>query len=248
MQAVHVVEDLGAAVGQHWRRLQNLSTREQATFTYAAPLSSTPLPIYRWVLEDVHSFQNWSATQFILMDEQVEQDTAGGFHYIDRDDEASYERFAEVNFIRPLNRALKTSSALTVAKPNLEALQQFNVTLDMLILAIGVDGNYANVMPGTSLNKGWHVTKLSAAFRQIHTAADSQSYSNATFREYGMSLGPRQVLDAREVILIASGARKRDLFQRLMQLSAPDSEYPISIVHDRSLTDRVHIYVTPDVL
>jgi 6-phosphogluconolactonase/glucosamine-6-phosphate isomerase/deaminase len=243
-----VIDDLGAAVGQRWAQLQSSCIAATGSFTYAIPLSSTPLPIYKWVINNSHDFPDWSATRLVLMDEQVEHDGSGSFWYIDRDDQASYNRFAEENFLKPLGDVLGLEAPLTIIKPDLDSLGSFDPALDMLVLAIGIDGNYANVMPGTSLTEGWHVTKLSPAFQQIHTAPSSESYSNAVFRDYGMSLGPRQVLNADQVIVIASGARKHDLFQRLTQLDAPDPSFPLSIIHDPAMSGRVSLYVTPDVL
>ena len=115
----------------------------------------------------------------------------------------------------------------------------------MLILAIGVRGNYANVMPGTSESTGWHAAYLLPEFNQYH---ESQSYAGSHFREYGMSLGPQQVLKAKNVVVIASGERKKELVKQLKSYDHFDPEFPISIIYHPKIKNRVEVYLTPDVL
>ncbi len=238
-QNLKIVPSLAAPVGKLWQKLQTTYTNK-GYFQVASPLSSTPLPIYDWIIKHQAEFSNWDKVRFVLMDEMVEGDQPP-FQYISTDDNASYEGFAHRHFLDFLDHKVP------VIKPNLDALES-GPSIDLLILALGVKGNYANVMPDTPLGTSWHIAHLSPEFRQAHTSKDSKSYAGAHFREYGMSLGPEQVLDAKHIAVIVSGHTKAGLTRELLGYSEFNPDFPLSIVHHPSVSKRVEFYVTDDVL
>lgn len=158
---LHIVERLAEPVGELWRQLQNQYIQTCGSFNVASPLSNTPKPIYNWIATHANEFQRKN-TSFVLMDEQVEGDRKP-FHYIDESDPASYEGFAKAHLLATLPQPVP------VLKPDLSSLEKFKPPIHLLILAMGIRGNYANVMPGTPLETGWHVTELIDEFRQEHT-------------------------------------------------------------------------------
>ncbi len=239
-----VVPSLAIPVGSIWRDMQEHSTASKK-FYVAAPLSSTPLPVYHWVVEHSTTFTGWENVKFVLMDEMVEGERPP-FRYIDKEDAASYEGFANRNFFEPLRERIP--SPVEIIKPDLSQIDEFNVPLDLLILALGVKGNYANVMPGTQEHVGWHVAHLLSEFRQAHTEKGSASYAGASFREYGMSLGPQQVLSAGRVVVIISGEKKKELAKELKSYSSFNPAFPLSIIYHPKVSDRVELYITPDAL
>jgi len=105
----------------------------------------------------------------------------------------------------------------------------------------------ANVMPGIPERCGWLVAQLTPEFRQAHTQQNSPSYAGARFREYGMSLGPAQVLDADHVVVIASGAKKQRLVEQLLAYDSFSPDFPLSIVYHPRVADRVTLFLTEDV-
>jgi 6-phosphogluconolactonase/glucosamine-6-phosphate isomerase/deaminase len=239
---INVVNSLAGPVGSIWRELQ--SKADASGFLVASPLSSTPLPLYEWLITNAGSLHNWDLVNFVLMDEQV-QGQSGAFQYVPKDDLASYEGFAKKYLLDSLRA--KTGAAIEVLKPDLDTIETFAAPIDLLILALGASGNYANVMPGTEKTVGWHIACLTPEFRQSHTQKDSQSYAGAEFREFGMSLGPQQVLSSKRVIVIISGAKKHDLSERLFTHQRFDPKFPLSIIFDRQVTDRVQVFITEDV-
>ncbi|HEY1835911.1 MAG TPA: 6-phosphogluconolactonase [Candidatus Saccharimonadales bacterium] len=239
-----IVPSLAEPVGGLWRDLQAKYTRT-GNFYVASPLSSTPLPVYEWIVANAATFVNWNKTRFVLMDEQVEGDRPP-FSYIATTDQASYERFAKEKLLRPLARKVSLAKE-AILKPDLNDPADFNPTIDLLVLALGVKGNYANVMPGTPINTGWHVAHLIPGFRQAHTRKGSNSYEGARFREFGMSLGSQQVLRAKHVAVIISGKAKRPLVEQLLAYDTFDPVFPLSIVHHPEVIRRVRFYVTEDV-
>ena len=239
-----VVSSLAEPVGSIWRALQNNYTQIEL-FHIAAPLSSTPLPIYKWVIENAESFHKWDKVRFVLMDEMVER-VKSAFSYVALNDVASYEGFAKKTLLQQLEDKVKIN--IKIIKPELSKIDTIEIPIDLLILALGLQGNYANVMPNTSIEIGWHIAQLTSEFRQIHTHQGSKSFEGAHFREYGMSLGPQQVLNAKNVIVIVSGDKKRELTEQLFSYDSFHPEFPLSIIYHPIVADKVEVFLTEDVL
>jgi glucosamine-6-phosphate deaminase len=230
-----VVSSLAEPVGSLWKDVQNAQTKSGKIFV-ASPLSSTPLPIYEWIIQHASEFENWDKVRFVLMDEMMEDG-----QYVGSQDQASYEGFAKKHFLNPLEQA--TGIQLPIIKPSEEQVQQFSPEIDLLILAIGVKGNYANVMPGTAEETGWHIAKLLPEFNQYH---QNTAYSGSTFREYGMSLGPQQVLNSKNAVVIISGEKKKELAGELFSHDSFDPQFPLSIIYHPKVQDRVTVFITKD--
>ncbi len=85
-----------------------------------------------------------------MMDDQI--DTTTGDTYVASSDPASYELFAIDNFLAPLAQHENISIEKTLLKPCLSKLSEMDRKceerggIDLLVLAIGVDGHYAQVM------------------------------------------------------------------------------------------------------
>jgi 6-phosphogluconolactonase/glucosamine-6-phosphate isomerase/deaminase len=62
-----------------------------------------------------------------------------------------------------------------------------------------------------------------------------------------MSLGPQQVLKAKQVIVIVSWEKKRSLVSELASFDHYDPEFPLSIIHDIDVAPRVSVYLTEDI-
>jgi len=248
---VKVVESLGESIGAIWKKQQTV-TAQNKLFYVASPLSSTPIPLYQWLIQHAREIPYWENMRFILMDELVEGNEKP-FIYISQEDQASYERFAYTHFLNPLTREVKLADNM-ILKPELNDLQAYDKFIsqhggiDLLILALGVRGNYANVMPNTPENTGWHIAKLLDEFKKAHTNKDSQSYAGAYFRNYGMSLGHKQVLEAKKIVVMISGKNKRELTKQLLSYDNFNSDFPISIIYHPKVKDRVEIFITSEVL
>ncbi len=240
----YIVSSLAEPVGTLWKNLQAKFTQE-GLFRVASPLSSTPLPIYDWLVTHAVELPHWEKVHFVLMDEMLDEDKQP-VRYVSVDDPASYEGFARKHLLEPLSKRVPLSPL--VIKPNPTQIDEFSTEIDLLILALGVKGNYANVMPNTPVKTGWHIARLTPEFRESHTQQGSNSYVNANFREYGMSLGPQQVLDAKNVVVIISGEKKRELTKQLKSYNNFDPEFPLSIIYHPQVKDKLEIFLTPDVL
>ena len=102
-------------------------------------------------------------------------------------------------------------------------------------------------MPGTPIDRGYHLADLSQKFIQQHTESGGP-YQGSNFRSKGMSLGPKQVLGAKHLVIIISGENKRELTTQLFSYIAFEPSFPLSIIFEPSVKDRVEIYLTQDLV
>jgi 6-phosphogluconolactonase/glucosamine-6-phosphate isomerase/deaminase len=251
MKVFETSHELAEFVGTQWRDYQN-NTSPNAPFIVSSPLSSTPKPLYRWVIENSARFSNWSQFRFLIMDEQF---AVGIEHtYVESSAPTSFVRFARTELIDPLSSRASVEHEHSIILPNLDQLSQVDVSLsdhggiDLLILAVGLDGHYAQVMPGTPLTTGYHVAKLSKELSAGHTYEPSSPFFGHAMSEYGMSLGPMQVLQAKAVYVLITGEQKRAVTKRLMTASEFDPNFPISVVKHPRVRERVTICLTKDAL
>ncbi len=242
---IKTTASLGECVGMFWRDLQSEVTSKKDSFHVASPLSSTPLPIYEWIIANWQDFDGWEKVRFVLMDEQVESNSPP-FNYIPGEDSASYEAFANEHLLLPLKN--KLGFPIPVVKPKIDDIDSFYLEspIDLLVLALGVKGNFANVMPNTTKSTSWHIAHLIPEFQVAHTQAGSESYEGARFREFGMSLGPREVVESMQVVVAISGEKKRSLTRELFSYQRFDPSFPLSIIHEPEVRDRVTVFLSEE--
>jgi len=246
-----IVDSLAEPVGNVWKSFQN---NTKGLFYIASPISNTPAPIYEWIITHANDFKNWRKLRFVLMDEQVKKTSSGNFAYVSLTDSANYETKIKAMFLTPLETKVNFPVSDGVIKPEITNLTAFDEEienhggLDLLLLAIDVNGQYAQVYPGTSIRKGFHIAKLQETYRERHTKSTGLTFSGAHFQEQGMSLGPKQVLSAKRVIIIISGSHKQKVTQQLLSYREFNPDFPLSIIYHPRVKEKVKIFLTKDVL
>jgi 6-phosphogluconolactonase/glucosamine-6-phosphate isomerase/deaminase len=247
------IEQFGQESGLFWKQLEDQYARN-GTFYVASPISNTPIPIYTWIIQHAREFANWQNFRFVLMDEQVEGTGNGVFSYISETDPASFEGKIKNVLFQPVTDATGVDIRNAAVKPNLEALHSFDAELeernglDLLVLAIGEGGHYAQVRPGTPLDKGFHIAHLRGDYKERHTKIEGQLFSGSEFREYGMSLGPKQVEGAKHIAIIITGSSKQDLTRQLFSYTSFNPDFPMSIIHELEVAKKTNLFLTKDVL
>jgi 6-phosphogluconolactonase/glucosamine-6-phosphate isomerase/deaminase len=245
------VRDLAEAAGQLWREVQN-QVSPAKEFIVASPLSSTSLPLYQWVIENADTFTNWNRFRFLMMDESLEN--ADQLRYVDVKSPTSFSRFAHERLLRPLSDLKKIDIDQAFLLPELENFRAIHERLtqhsgiDLLILAVGLDGHYAQVMPGTLLDVGYHVSRLSEKTSEGHTHSSRSPFYGHEFGKYGMSLGPQQVKDAKSIVVLITGATKHLVISDLLKRKTFDPNFPISLICHPEICGRVELFVTEDAL
>lgn len=90
--------------------------------------------------------------------------------------------------------------------------------IDLQILGIGSNGHIAFNEPGTPFELTTHVANLSAETRETN----ARYFASGQTPAQAMTMGPRSIMQARQVILLASGAGKADAIAAM--LNGPLSE------------------------
>lgn len=173
------------------------------------PSGSSPVRVFELLIEAQQQTPNLFAhTRVIKLDEW------GG---LDMDDPASCETYLQARFIRPLGISSDRYFAWN-SRPvdpahecaRVAAWLTANGPIDVCLLGIGTNGHLGLNEPDESLHSGPHVTRLAreSAGHGMLKAARRQP-------EYGLTLGVGDLLQSRQIVLLASGESKAAQMERL---------------------------------
>jgi len=84
--------------------------------------------------------------------------------------------------------------------------------IDVCVLGLGTNGHIAMNEPAASLKPTVHVAKLTA-----ETLGHSMLASSKKIPSFGLTLGMTEILASREILLLVSGASKREPLQLFMR-------------------------------
>lgn len=112
----------------------------------------------------------------------------------------------------------------------------FNNKVDLQLLGIGTNGHIGFNEPGTSFESTTHVIEL-----DIQTRLDNQSFFNSLEEvpTHAITMGIKNILDAKKIIIIASGLKKAPTIKRLLE-GERSEEFPASILFDH---DEVYLII-----
>jgi glucosamine-6-phosphate deaminase len=96
--------------------------------------------------------------------------------------------------------------------------------LDLCVLGIGVNGHIAFNEPGSARDSHARVVDLTPASREAHAAAFG---SLAAVPTQGMTLGVAELLEARRIVVLASGAAKAAIVREAIE-GSPSADVPAS--------------------
>jgi galactosamine-6-phosphate isomerase len=144
----------------------------------------------------------------------IKLDEWGG---LDMDDPASCETYLQARFIQPLGISAERYFAWNSrpADPTGECARvaawlAANGPIDVCLLGIGTNGHLGLNEPDESLRSGPHVARLtdeSAGHGMLKTARRQP--------EFGLTLGMADLLQSRQIVLLASGESKAIQMERL---------------------------------
>jgi len=189
----------------------------------AIPTGNTPVPLYKllssWVREKSIDL---SRVRWFALDEFMSPDLPYG---------SSFRSVLEQQFAKPCQIARGNLKSLdpTTLEPEAEALRYESAIsaaggLDLAILGIGLNGHIAFNEPGTPFDSRTGLRKLSRATRE---ANDHMFLPWVDPPVMGLSMGIGTLLEARQVLLMATGASKAAIVKRLKETD-PTPDLPAS--------------------
>lgn len=147
------------------------------------------------------------------------------------EDPASGESWLREALIKPLGLAARfTGFNSRPANPEAECerircwLEQ-NGPIDSCVLGLGLNGHLGFNEPAAALQPHAHVAKLSET--SLHHSMVANQKALPTF---GLTLGMADLLQARQVLLLVSGAAKREPMRRLLQGDIT-TDFPATFLH-----------------
>lgn len=131
------------------------------------------------------------------------------------DDPASFAHYIKIHLLDHVNIPKGQAHWPDAVRADDEACRAYEEAirraggLDLVILGIGANGHIAFNEPGTSFDSRTHIAPLANDTRRI--AADGDVFGAIDqVPEHGMTMGIQTIMEARRIVLIASGASKAD--------------------------------------
>lgn len=184
----------------------------------------TPIETYHRFVDLVNAGRvDVSQCTFVGLDEWVgfgPDDFGSCSYYVFRD------LFLPLN-LRPEQVHVFDAKATDLAAEctKIDALIDAHGGLDLLLVGMGVNGHIALNEPGTPFTNGCHVVELAESTKTV----GQKYFTQETTLTQGITLGLRHLTQAREVILLVSGAKKAPMLREA--LTGPVTEQvPASIL------------------
>ncbi len=200
--------------------------RSKPNSCFGLPTGNSPLGCYKFLGDwSKQKKIDWSQTKCFALDE-----------YVDADESITFQHFLQTNLYQYTN--LQDQNKFNPsACDDYDSLIAAHGGLDLTILGLGANGHIAFNEPGTPLESWTHSIWLTESTRKAN-----QSYfaATTTVPYRAVTMGIRTILNSRKLILIASGAHKKDILEQAL-LGAVDPNIPASYLslhpHVTVLTD-----------
>ncbi len=107
--------------------------------------------------------------------------------------------------------------------------------LDLMLVGIGLNGHIALNEPGTSFHRYAYVSDLAESTIQV----GQKYFDQPTILDRGITLGLQHLMDAKEVVLLASGPRKATIIRDALTVPVTE-QLPASIIQ---MHPNAHVWV-----
>lgn len=200
--------------------------RNKPASCFGFPTGNSPLGCYKFLGDwSQQKKVDWSQTRCFQLDE-----------YVEADESITFQHFLETNLYQYTNVAAQNKFN-PGSCDDYDSLIASKGGLDLTILGLGTNGHIAFNEPGTPLESWTHSIWLTESTRKAN-----QSYfaAGTTVPYRAVTMGIRTILNSRKLILIASGAHKKDILERAL-LGSVNPDIPASYLslhpHVTVLTD-----------
>jgi len=196
--------------------------RDDPKLVLGLPTGNTPLGMYaRAVAECSREYHCFREVTAFNLDEYVG---------IPRDHPGSYFTFMQRHLfahvdIDPARTYIPNGAApdLKVECERYERLMASAGGLGLTFLGLGSNGHIAFNEPGTPFDSRTHVVALSESTRKANAAF----FLDQPVPTHAITMGIGTILESRQIVLLASGAKKRDAIARLRS-GAQGADFPAS--------------------
>ena len=188
------------------------------------PSGSTPLGMFKILTEKSKAGEvDFSKCTFVGLDEWVG---------LGPDDEGSCRYWIDRDFLHPIgfrdDQIIYFDAKSDDLPGQCERVNQKIAELgglDLMVLGVGMNGHLALNEPGTSFDSYAHLSTLDPI-----TAEVGQKYfTQATSLTEGITLGLRHAQEAKQLIVMASGAAKASVMKRALEGEVSE-DFPASLV------------------
>ena len=213
-------------------------------FLLGCPSGRTPTPIYQGLTERVHTGSlDVSNVIIVMMDDYLVGGTEGSFVRVDPELSYSCEGFAYRSIVDPMTdaaRELGRTGPREVWMPEPSDLAGYDSRIEaaggvnLFILASGAsDGHIAFNQPGTPRDTATHIATLGAATRADNMGTFPEFTDLDMVPTHGVSVGVSTIAElSHEVIMVVTGAHKRQAFHRLEHANDYQPDWPATILSE----------------
>ena len=200
-----------------------IAAAEKKDLLLCAAGGSTPLRTYELLAQQqAHTPHTFQSLRLIKLDEW------GG---LAMDDPCTCEQQLRSYLVNPLgisdDRYLGLNSSAANPEAECERIRTRLLTegpIDLSVLGLGLNGHIAMNEPAETLKATAHVAQLTAA-----TLAHPMLATCSSKPSFGLTLGMGEILASRKIILLVSGAGKRETLKRLLRREI-STQFPASFL------------------
>lgn len=216
VRLIHSLTDMQEAAADAIAAHGQWCVNQYGCFIWLLCGGSTPGPIFRLLSEAPYSKEPfWRKTHFYWGDERC----------VPPDSELSNFRMARENLLDRLHIPDSRIHRMAAEQQDLDlAAKQYESILpavpDLVLLGIGADGHIASIFPGSPA--------LRETKRRV-MAVEGPQYVQSRCR---MTITPLVLLEARKVLVVATGADKAAVVMRALRIEGDVNKTPARLAHD----------------
>ncbi len=230
---------IGEAVAEHI--LARVAAASGRRFLLGCPSGRTALPVYEALARHARAGADVSNLVIVMMDDYLRPDTGAGYSIVDPAASYSCLGFARRDILEPLARACAaagTTPPTEVWTADPQHPEQYDARIeqaggiDLFLLASGdSDGHVAFNQPGTPRGTGTHIVELGEATRRDNMGTFPEFTRLDMVPRHGVSVGVDTIARySAAVVMILTGAHKRQAFARITAAQAYDPQWPATII------------------
>lgn len=210
-------DEMSAAAGSFIIQFLNENVQKR-WLCFAA--GNSPLGIFKYLVQAFRQGRiHFGAANFVSLDEWVGMDAT---------DSGSCRNTLDKHFFKPLGIAETQiyffdgkSADLKGECDRMNATLKRRGPLDLILLGLGLNGHLGFNEPGTSSQALCHCSALQTSTREF----GQKYFRTKKDLNRGLTLGLKQIGDAKLIVLVVSGRRKAAIVRKLLQ-EGPTEEIP----------------------